>query len=81
MSLPNTVAVVHNLTASAAAKETLENILQRKQDLEDYVAVVQPLLYTMSVALYGEDDHSDVDLSVLVSDALVYINQTRMKND
>lgn len=77
MSLPNAKETVHTLTASEAAKETLDNILQRKQDLEDYVAIVQPLLYTMSIALYGEDDASDVDLSELVSDALAYINNTR----
>jgi len=74
--LPSLVETIKTLEASEIAKEVLDNILERKQELEDYVAVVQPLLYTISVALYGEDNAEDVALSKLVFDAINLINRT-----
>lgn len=73
MTLPDTKTSLHSLHASAEAKEILERILERKQELEDMVQVIQPLLYTISVALYG-DDNSDISLAKLVQDAVDFIN-------
>lgn len=71
--MPDMKTSVHALSASAEAKEVLERILERKQELEDLVQVIQPLLYTISVALYG-DDNADVSLAKLVQDAVDLIN-------
>jgi hypothetical protein len=73
MSLPKIAETFRTLEASAEAKEVLERILERKQELEDMVQIIQPLLYTISLALYGEDD-SDVSLDKLVTDAVNFIN-------
>lgn len=54
MSLPNTTTTMATLTARPETMETLNNLLERKQDLEDYVAVIQPLLYELSMKLCGE---------------------------
>ena len=54
MSLPNMKTSVATLQAGPEAMETLNNLLERKQALEDYVAVIQPLLYELSMKLCGE---------------------------
>ena len=71
--LPNATQTFQTLQASAEAKEILEHILERKQELEDMVQIIQPLLYTISVALYGENDET-VPLDKLVFDAVAFIN-------
>ena len=76
--LPTIVESFKTLEASAEAKEVLERILERKQELEDMVQIIQPLLYTISLALYGDDD-SDVSLDKLVTDAVNFINGTEQK--
>ena len=73
MSLPDNQETIHALQASEQAKQILNNILERKQELEDMVQIIQPLLYTISVALYGENDEK-VDLQKLVTDAVNFIN-------
>ncbi len=73
--LPDTVQAFKTLQASAEAKEVLERILERKQELEDMVAIIQPLLYTISVALYGDNDET-IPLDKLVKDAVDLINGT-----
>lgn len=71
--LPDMKESIHKLQAGPEAKEVLERILERKQELEDMVQIIQPLLYTISVALYGENDET-VALDKLVFDACAFIN-------
>lgn len=74
--LPESQTTIHSLTAGPEAKEILNNLLERKQELEDMFVVIQPLLYTISVALYGEDN-SEVSLAKLVQDAVDLINNRK----
>lgn len=71
--MPDAAQTIHSLQASVEAKQILNNILERKQELEDIYNIIQPLLYTISVALYG-DDSDTVDLHKLVTDAINLIN-------
>lgn len=71
--IQSTAESFRTLQASAEAKEVLDRILERKQELEDMITIIQPLLYTISLALYGDDD-SDRSLSELVTDAVNFIN-------
>lgn len=48
-------------------------LIERNQELEDIFENLQPLLYSLSVALYG-DDADDVALNKLIEDALQFIN-------
>lgn len=66
--LPETANTIKTLDASEQALETLNNILERKQELEDMVAIIQPLLWAVSIKLYGEEDNSAVDLRKLVQE-------------
>jgi len=71
--LPVASETLTTLQAMPEAKEVLERILERKQELEDMVQIIQPLLFTLSVALYGENDET-VALDKLVFDAVSFIN-------
>jgi len=73
MSLPNTAETVHTLTASLEAKEMLEKMLERKQELENIFVDIQPLMYALSVKLYGTDDRT-VMLKDLINDGIKYLN-------
>jgi hypothetical protein len=57
------------------AELLIDKILTRKQELEDYVAVVQPLLYEASLRLYGDDD-TEVSLYDLIQDTIKLIRST-----
>ena len=72
-NLPNVAETIMRTEASEEAKETLHNILERKQVLEDYVAIVQPLLFCLSKVLYAEDDR-EIPLSKLIEDGIKHIN-------
>lgn len=72
MTLPKTTETISTLVASQEAKETLNNILERKQLLEDYVAVVQPLLFTLSKKLCG--DVEELPLADLIKMSIDHIN-------
>jgi hypothetical protein len=51
----------------------LDRILERAQELEEVLLALQPLLYTLSLALYGDDD-SEVSLNQLIEDSCAFIN-------
>lgn len=72
MSLPNMRTSIESLQARPETMETLNNLLERKQDLEDYVAVIQPLLYTLSMKLCGEK--TEMPLKDLVEMSIKHIN-------
>jgi len=73
MKLPDTKTSVETLQSKLDAERVLATILERKQELEDYVAIVQPLLYTLSVKLYG-DNSETISLDKIISDGIKHIN-------
>lgn len=72
MKLPDMRTSIESLTARPETIESLTKLLERKQDLEDYVAVIQPLLYTLSMKLCGEK--TEMPLRELVELSIKHIN-------
>ena len=72
MSLPNMRTSIESLQARPETMETLNNLLERKQDLEDYITVIQPLLYTLSMKLCGEK--TEMPLKDLVDMSIKHLN-------
>jgi len=64
---------IETVITKADASDELERILERAQELEEIMLSLQPLLATISEALYGEDD-SPVPLAKLIEDACAFIN-------
>jgi hypothetical protein len=75
MKLPDMRTSIESLKARPETMETLNNLLERKQDLEDYVAVIQPLLYTLSVKLCGEK--TEMPLKDLVEMSIKFIGEAK----
>jgi len=73
MSLPDTAETVQTITATPEARAMLEQLLQRKQELENIFVDIQPLLLALSVKLYGTDDRT-VMLADLINDGIKYLN-------
>jgi hypothetical protein len=73
MSLPETAQTVHTLQASEEAKTMLEELLRRKQELENIFVEIQPLFLALSIKLYGNDDRT-VMLKDLINDGIRYLN-------
>lgn len=67
--LPDTAESIQTLKATQEAHDTVSGLIERNLELEQIFESLQPLLYTLSVALYGEDD-SDVSLAKLVEDSV-----------
>ena len=67
--LPTIQESIELLEAKQEAKDTVTGLIERNLELEDIFEALQPLLYTLSVALYGEDA-SDVSLAKLVEDSV-----------
>jgi hypothetical protein len=75
MTLPNMRTSIESLAVRPETMETLNNLLERKQDLEDYVAVIQPLLYTLSMKLCGEQ--TEMPLKELVDMSIKFIGEAK----
>jgi hypothetical protein len=80
MKLPNSTVNIENSDGNtqtvfdkATASETLDKIIERNMELEEILVALQPLLATISQALYG-DDNTPVTLDKLVWDACAMIN-------
>lgn len=71
--LPEIHTTIETLVAKQDAVDTVDEILKRINELEDIHTALQPLLYTLSVALYGDDD-KPVSLHELIADACAFIN-------
>lgn len=71
-NLPSVSESVEVLQAKQDAKDTVTGLIERNMELEEIFQNLQPLLYTLSVALYGEDA-SDVSLAKLVADSVELI--------
>ena len=58
------------------AHDTVSGLIERNLELEDIFEALQPLLYTLSVALYG-DDASDISLQKLVQDSVAMLSDRK----
>ena len=72
-SVGNSNLSIETVITKADASQELDRILERAQELEEVMLALQPLLYTLSVALYGDDD-SPRSLNELIQDSLALIN-------
>jgi hypothetical protein len=73
MKLPSNAETVQTMTATVEAREMLEKLLHRKQELENIFVEIQPLLLALSIKLYGTDDRQ-VMLADLINDGIKYLN-------
>ena len=71
--LPDMGQTVEAISAKVEAIDAVDGLISRNFELEDIFEVLQPLLYSLSVKLYGEDS-SDVSLNKLVADAVTWID-------
>ena len=71
--LPSVTSSVETLVAKQEAVDTVSGLIERNLELEDIFEALQPLLYALSVKLYG-DDSEPVSLGKLVIDAVAYLN-------
>ena len=74
MILPDTQTSIETITAKPEAIEFADKLIKQNQELSDIYAVLQPLLYELSVRLYGEDG-STITLSKLVEDSIKFIKE------
>ena len=74
--LPDMGQTVENISAKVEAIDAVDGLITRNFELEDIFEEIQPLLYSLSVKLYGEDS-SDVSLSKLVYDAVTWIDSQK----
>ena len=73
MTLPNTTQTIETLQAKVEAVDMVDNLIKRNFELEEIHAVLQPLLYSLSMKLYPTD--SPVSLGKLVEDAVKWIDE------
>lgn len=71
--LPNMAQTIETISAKVEAIDAVDGLITRNFELEDIFESLQPLLYSISVKLYGEDS-SDVSLDKLVADAVTWID-------
>lgn len=71
--LPDMGQTVEAISAKVEAIDAVDGLISRNFELEDIFEALQPLLYSLSVKLYGEDS-SDVSLNKLVADAVTWID-------
>ena len=74
--LPDMGQTVEAISAKVEAIDAVDGLISRNFELEDIFEALQPLLYSLSVKLYGEDS-SDVSLNKLVADAVTWIDGQR----
>lgn len=71
--LPSVTSSVETLVAKQEAVDTVSGLIERNLELEDIFEALQPLLYALSVKLYGDDSEA-VSLGKMVIDAVAYLN-------
>lgn len=71
--LPKSEISVESVTVRQEAKDTVDKLIERNLELEEVFDLLQPLLYSLSVKLYGQDG-TDVSLHKLIADSLEHIN-------
>lgn len=73
-SIENSNLSVETLFSKQDASEELQRILDRNVELEEIMLALQPLLASLSVALYGDDD-KPILIATLVDDACAFLNK------
>jgi len=76
MKLPKTSEVVETLQAKVEASEMVDNLIRRNFDLEEIFHDIQPLLYELSVKLYG-DNAEDISLQKLIEDSVAFLKGSK----
>ena len=76
MSLPKMSEVMETLVAKQEAKDTVTGLIERNLELEQIFENLQPLLYELSVALYGDKD-DPISLGQLIEEGVKYIKGER----
>ena len=61
--------------SSLEAHNTVESLLVALKESQEIMQLLQPLLYELSLALYGENDEP-VALTKLIEDGTLYIKKT-----
>lgn len=74
--MPTISETIEVLEAKQEAKDTVTGLIERNLELEEIFETLQPLLYALSVAVYGEDA-SDVSLGKLIEDSVAFINSRK----
>jgi len=72
--LPNSTESVSLLKAKQEATDTVTELLEQNLEMREIYNALQPLLYALSVALYGEDA-SDISLQKLVEDSVKMLTE------
>lgn len=78
--LPSNKTTIETLTLKEDAKPWVDQFIARNNELEEIFDVIQPLLYKISIHLYG-DDHSPRNLAVLVKEGCEYLDKIGVQNE
>ena len=76
MTLPSTQISIETLQAKAEAVDMVDGLIKRNFELEEIFQCLQPLLYELSVTVYGDDD-KDVSLAKLMEDSVTWIKSKK----
>jgi hypothetical protein len=74
MKLPNTVTTVETLQSKINAESMLDKLLTDAQFYKDFHDAVQPVLYALSVKLYGANS-DPISIAELIEDSVDWINK------
>ena len=74
MRLPSTQEVMETLVAKQEAKDTVSGMIERNLELEQIFETLQPLLFALSVKLYGPGPAETISLDKLINDGVAYLN-------
>jgi len=72
--LPDTAETISLLQAKEEAHDVVTELLEKNIELQEIYNCLQPLLYSLSVKLYAEDDNT-ITLQKLVQDSVEWIDQ------
>ena len=70
--LPNPITTVETLQAKQDAHDTVTGLIERNLELEEIFENLQPLLYELSVKLYG-DNSETITLNKLIEDGVKFL--------
>lgn len=65
-----------NLSANKDANDTAQALLSEYMELREIYQAIQPVLFELSEALYGEDD-SPIPLEKLIKESIQWIKENK----
>lgn len=77
--MPDSITSFSLLQAKTEATDTVTRLLERNIELEEIYDALQPLLYYMSVKLYGDNDEK-IPLAKLIEDGVTYLKGSEGEN-